>query len=425
MKVDNSFITHIESLGDKFHLDFGIGNVELSGSVAGVIQAALLNHYKTLDISIDGSDFQSLTSSSRFVSSSKNFPVDSVGMIDWFRGEIPFLHEPIPSGRMISIESDGSISWEVEKSLDCRGSYESGLRIKSSGGDGQGRATSLLIDGNLCKFLQGHNIFGSLDMNYLVLETFKIIYSQFSEHLHGLSSPDLTIQNIKKGNYLVKMLDINFLYDVKNDESVESWLHAAEMNARTRTGRALKDKGTVYIQKHSRRWAFKFYNKFRESITTKSKKHRLNDSLRGQGLEEFIKGKLRAELRLMSLELKDLGLIQGKHFTKDKLIELYNSYMGKIEMKNNATLVDEQLIKLPRTLQATYQLWRQGADLKQILSVPTYYRHKNKLLEQGIDIIFPPAKKDAPNNVIPLMRVIEAVPVVTPQWAYERGLIAC
>ncbi len=28
------------------------------------------------------------------------------------------------------------------------------------------------------------------------------------------------------------------------------------------------------------------------------------------------------------------------------------------------------------------------------------------------------------NNIVPLMRIIEAIPVINPVWAYERGLIA-
>ena len=229
-------------------------------------------------------------------------------MIDWFRGEIEFLHIPIPTGRVMSVSPDGEIEWESLKSIRCRGSYESSLKIRSGGGDGQGNATSLLIDGNISKFLQGHNIFGSLDLNTLVFLTFQKLLDLHSEHLTALCSSELVLAKIKKGDYLVKMLDINFLFDVQNDESVESWLHAAEMNARTRSGRSCRDKGTVYLQKQSRRWAFKFYNKYREAIMTKSKKHKLNEKLAGQGIEEFIQGKIRAELRLMSLELKELKL---------------------------------------------------------------------------------------------------------------------
>jgi II/X family phage/plasmid replication protein len=350
-------------------------------------------------------------------------------MIDWFRGEIPFKHIPLASGRVLSIDIDGVVEWESVKSIYCRGSHESSIKIKSSGGDGYGNATTLMIDGNLSKFLQGHNIFGSLDMNFLVLETFKKIYEQHKQYLQVDGDIELvlkrTLKAISKGEYLVKMLDINFLFELNNDESVESWLHACEMNARTRNGRSVRDKGTVYLQKHSRRWAFKFYNKYRECILTRSKKHKLNIELTGMGLENFIKGKLRAELRLMSLELKEFKLTHGKHLSENKLKQLFNEYMGKINMSNQVTLIDEQLLKLPRTLQSTYQLWRQGASLKDLMNINTYYKHRKRLIElTSIDISFPPTNPEKRNNVVPLMRILEAKPVDTPIWAYEKGLIA-
>ncbi len=343
-------------------------------------------------------------------------------MIDWFRGEIFFLHAPLPAGRVMSILPDGELEWETVKSVQLRGSHESSLKIKSSGGDGQGNATTLLIDGNLSKFLQGHNIFGSLDMNLLLHKALSKVFSEHKEHFK-LSSPDFALAKVKKGDYLVKMLDVNFLFDVGNDESVEAWLHAAEMNARTRSGRSCRDKGTVYLQKSSRRWAFKFYNKYRE-INSRSKKHQLHDDLKNKGLEDFIKGKIRAELRLMSLELKQNGLTHGYHFTQEKLIELFNHYLGRINMNNQATLIDEKLFKLPCKLQGTYQLWRQGASLKDMMPKATFYRHRKQLLEHGVDITFPPTHLSHSNNVIPLMRVIEAKPVSVPAWAYEQNLIA-
>jgi II/X family phage/plasmid replication protein len=260
-------------------------------------------------------------------------------------------------------------------------------------------------------------------MNELVYQVFKKIYENHPVNLNCLEDINFTFLRIKKGDYLVKMIDVNFLFDVGNDQSVESWLHAAEMNARTRGGRSCRDKGTVYLQKKSRRWAFKFYNKLRE-ISSKSKTHRLHLELENSGLKEFIAGKIRAELRLMSLELKELKLTHGYHFTESKLIELFNTYLGRINMTNQVTLIDEKLLNLPLVLQATYQLWRQGASLKDLMSKPTYYRHRKLLLEQGIDITFPPLNSALPNNVFPLMRIIEAIPVANPQWAYDQGLIA-
>jgi II/X family phage/plasmid replication protein len=343
-------------------------------------------------------------------------------MIDWFRGEIDFLHEPIPAGRVLSIEPDGSIAWECVRSIDCRSSHETGLKVKSTGGNGQGMATALMVDGNLCKFLQGHNVFGSRDLNGLLLLAFRKVYELHADHLRGCSGLAETEAKIGQGAYKIKMIDINQLYDVGNDASVEAWLHAAEMRARSRHGRSTRDKGTVYLGKSSRRWAFKFYNKAREMFA-KGKSHQLPDCLQNVGLETFIQGKLRAELRLFSKGLEKHGITHGHHLTPALINHLFNTYLGKIDMTTQATLIDEQLLRMPRTLQGSYQLWRQGADLRQLLPKPTFYRHRRGLLVYGIDIAAMHLSPES-NNIVPLMRIIEAVPVENPAWAYERGLIA-
>ncbi|TRX00310.1 phage/plasmid replication protein, II/X family, partial [Candidatus Methylobacter oryzae] len=149
-------------------------------------------------------------------------------MIDWFRGEIEFPHDPIPAGRVLSIEATGEIAWECVKSIDCRSSHETSLKIRSTGGNGEGRATALMIDGNLCKFLQGHNVFGSRDLNTLLLLSFRKICELYPDHFGAKSIAVYAAEaRIKKGDYKIKMLDINELYDVGNDASVEAWLHAA------------------------------------------------------------------------------------------------------------------------------------------------------------------------------------------------------
>jgi II/X family phage/plasmid replication protein len=345
-------------------------------------------------------------------------------MIDWFRGEIPFLHIPIPAGRVISIEPDGEVTWECVKKIEVRSSFETSLKIKSAGHlDNRGRATALQIDGNLCKFLQGHNVFGSRDLNRLLLLSFRKLCEILSDHLAGDSSQELTERQILKGKYEVKMIDINQLYEVGNDASVEAWLHAAEMRARSRHGRSTRDKGTLYLGKSSRRWAMKFYNKARE-LLAQGKIHQLPEDLQGLGLEQFIQGKLRAELRLFGKELEERhGITHGYHLKPAIIDQLFTLYLGKIDMSQQATLIDEQLFKMPKHLQASYLLWRQGADLRNLLSKSAFYRQRKELLAYGIDInLMHQAPEHA--NVVPLIRVIEAKPVAIPAWAYERGLIA-
>ena len=233
----------------------------------------------------------------------------------------------------------------------------------------------------------------------------------------------MTEARIKKGDYLVKMFDVNSLFDVGNDQSVESMLHSLEMKARTRTGRALRDKGTLYLQKHSRRWALKMYNKYRE-LMGKGKSHQLPDHLNEIGLEDFVKGKIRIEARFMSLELKDLNLTHGYHFTEQKLDELFNTYLGRMEMNAQFQLIDESVLKLPRPIQSSYKLWEQGICLKNMLPESTFYRHRKQLLAHGIDITLM-CDKENRSNVVPFRKVIEAKPVSIPQWAHDQGLIVC
>jgi II/X family phage/plasmid replication protein len=344
------------------------------------------------------------------------------GMLDWFRGSVPFLHHPLPAGRVMSIEADGSVEWESVKAIPIRSSHETSIKIKSAGGNGEGMATELLIDGNLSKFLQGHNILGGLDCTTLLAKSFQQIYEQHAVHFAQSGPIDLTLARIRQGQYKIAMLDINQLFDIGNDPSVEAWLHAAHMRARSRHGRSTRDKGTVYLGQYSRRWAVKFYNKWRE-LHAQGKTHKLPQHLQGLGLEDFIKGKLRAELRIFSKELEKLGITHGYHITPQKLLDLFNSYLGKIEMTTQATLIDDQLLKMPRTIQASYQLWRQGADLRNLLAHNTFYTHRRKLLAYGIDINMPCMSPEH-NNVVPLIRVIEATPVKNPEWAYNLNLIA-
>lgn len=349
-------------------------------------------------------------------------------MIDWFRGEIDFLHDPIPAGHVLSFDADGSMAWDCVKSVECRSSHDTRLTIKSVGSAGYGMASGLMIDGNLSKFLQGHNVFGSRDLNRLLELSFLKILEIHNDHLEGWSSPDIALAKIKKGDYKVKMLDINQLYDAGNDASVEAWLHAASMRAVSRHGRAKRDKGTVYLGQHSKRWCQKFYNKWREMLA-KGKTHALPDYLQNVGLEEFIQGKLRAELRIFAKELEKHGITHGYHLTPDLINQLFNIYLGKIDMTAQVTLIDEQLSKMPSKVKGTYLHWRQGADIRGLMTDEkgkvsrTFYNHRKILLEFGVDIS---AMHLAPeqNNVVPMMRIIELVPVANPAWAYERGLIA-
>lgn len=339
-------------------------------------------------------------------------------MIDWFRGSIPFLHIPLNGGEVFAINADGSIDWRIVKSVKARGSHESSLQLRSRGSDGEGNATELWIDGNISKFLQGHNLMGSRNLIDLVYQTFTKLTKDTPSLSFSFIDSVNAEQAILVGDFDVKAIDINQLYRLDNDRSVESWLYAAEMHASKRAGRTTSKRGTVYLGQHSRRWGLKFYNKFAEMLKNQSDTHPHYERLLG-----FAKGVLRIELRLLAQELKEKKLRKGYDLPESVINALFDEYIGKIEMHTNTVLVDEDLLKLPRTVQATYQLWRSGVSCREMLSKATFYRHRRILLAHSVDLNFPPTSPDR-NNVVPLLRVVEAVPIANPDWAYHLRLIA-
>ncbi|MQT55637.1 phage/plasmid replication protein, II/X family [Pseudomonas sp. FSL R10-2398] len=72
-----------------------------------------------------------------------------------------------------------------------------------------------------------------------------------------------------------------------------------------------------------------------------------------------------------------------------------------------------------RDLPATFDMWLEGHDLRQILPSRTFYRHRNLLLEHGIDIAIPHVREEQrPSNVVPLKSVLQMRVAQIPSWAY-------
>lgn len=94
-------------------------------------------------------------------------------------------------------------------------------------------------------------------------------------------------------------------------------------------------------------------------------------------------------------------------------------YRDKLQMSDQK-LTNNSIVDLPDCVRGTYHLWSDGHDCRQILSDRTFYRHRSKLRKHGIDISIP--KSDVTTNVVPLIRVFEAVPVGVPDWAVGTNL---
>jgi II/X family phage/plasmid replication protein len=339
-------------------------------------------------------------------------------MIDWVTAVIPCTHKDlIIGGSVLCFDRDGNEEWSTEKALSVVGSFDNRIQIKTHQQSfDSGKPSHLWISGNPVKFLQGHNIFGSCDLVYLMS---KLVDSMVLKDNLGICPTDFDLALIRKGKYPVSRVDVNQSYHLENHTEVLSWIKAAANSSRLRhRGRGQFSGDTLYYGKSSRRWALKCYSKFMEIM---AKGHKLPPELNIQELLDWADKSLRIEAVMRSMELKRRGLDFASAWTPETAKLLLQELIGLLEMTDSFSLPDEVVKSLPNNLKPVYNLWISGFDMHSQYSRPTFYRHKSALLKYGIDISI--TQESLKSNVVPLIQVLRAVPAEIPDWAYELKLV--
>ncbi len=323
-------------------------------------------------------------------------------LTDWITAVIFLPHKRLKPGYFASVDIDKNgkpyVSSVREKRIICEGSYSSSISIRTCPGiesiesefedkiaDSNiplGHSAFIEVSGNPIKFLQGHNIFGCSDIYFLTYQAVKKCFQVL-----GL---DYLISDLKtsvfSGDWRVTRIDITKMLQLDTNEQVDDYIFHTSRTSHIRSGNVEFTKNTLYFGKNSTVWSIKIYNKFKE-LSSRSKKHQLPLPLKFSGLKEWVEGQLRVELTLRKKELDKLEMINPDKLQKN-INKLFNDYLGKIEMKPQKEI--ENLFILPKALQGTYLLWKQGNRLKELLSKPTFYRHRKELLNYGVDISVAP-----------------------------------
>jgi len=327
-------------------------------------------------------------------------------MIDWVTTTLPFTSATkVFGGRVISLDSDGEVEWQSDKSLPVVGSYDAKMHVIARGDN------MITIHGNPCKFLQGHNLFGSDDLVGLVTEVMKRICA-----ILGVPVSLRDLRSWQEGNYNLNRVDIAYMYSLGSRANVKAWLRAAEFQSKSRHGRPLARGSTVYWGKHSRRWSMKAYGKADEISSTKQ--HQLPGEIPHRDLlAEYAEDKLRIELVLRSMQLKDLLFHKlARSWTPDVPAGLHSLYLESIDMSDQFTLAPETVRDLKPRLLGIYRLWENGEDLRAIYPKNSFYRYRRELLKHGIDIAIIQPKLT--ENVVPLVRALRPQALAgVPQWA--------
>ena len=334
-------------------------------------------------------------------------------MIDWISCVIPLAHEPIPTGRIMSVDVDGEIEFAKPKPKLFEGSYESKIVLRSQGVlDQKYRNTQLFLSGNPSKFLQGHNVFGIDDLRYLLLGVFRKLSktNQFNFDLFQLYGAI--------DSATVSRIDLTDSIRFQNRQQCRAYIHQLSSIAHTKNSRPSQDNWTLHFQPKSKRWNAVIYTKgdevsrrtFPESFKHKDFIINEADSL------------VRVEIRLKTLDLKRLDSRYVYQLTPKLIQDLYQKYIGRLKMSETIELTDEQLKSLTPSYQSTYMKWKAGIDIQGDMTTSTYYRHRSKLLKIGVDISVP-YKSISTAEILPLKRVLKAERYDIPQEAHDRGLV--
>lgn len=348
-------------------------------------------------------------------------------MIDWLTARVRLckpLPRPIDGGQFIRVDELGNVELATLRRKMVRGSHEAGLTLRAPG------VYEIEISGNLAKFLQGHNLWGTDDPVALLWDTLVRLEGL---GLFGCSLRDLGLTSARMMSYGAELsrVDVTSMLLADTLGDVRSALRSL------RVGGRLRDRGQSGLPhawqtgegvtfgakpgKSARHRSITFYSKGLDVRVHKLPEIMAND----EEVIPWVDRCLRCEGRLGSNYLRKRDLRALSNWTPETAMREWAAMMGRMDMNGS----DEQpaaLADLPAHLQVTYAAWVSGADLRSILSKPTYYRQRQAILEAtGVDIAIPrPVEPTA--QIVPIKRIIELQPAGRPPFAdrIERALAA-
>jgi II/X family phage/plasmid replication protein len=336
-----------------------------------------------------------------------------VAPLDHVRGERgPFFAGEVMATKPDRLHPDGWVpDWVVQKRKSFEGSHSSVIQIQSTDEAGQ---PAIWVSGNPAKWFQGHNIFGSDDLAGLVREMLFRICNAV-----GIEPSDGNRLAWQLGAIKLLRVDVTRSYMLNGLAQVRNALRSLDATAHMKhRGRGVFSGDSLIYGKGSRRASFTLYAKGAELL-----RHSLPMLLADTSLMSYAQGLLRAEARLLSLQLKELQLDQVMHWSDNSASELHQSFIDRLHIAEAAMLDAHLLEGLSPRLQLAYNSWREGHDLRAMLPRKTFYRYRTELLKAGIDLAVK-QERTGPDlaNVVPLRTVFHAYPAVVPDWAIGTPL---
>lgn len=334
-------------------------------------------------------------------------------LIDWLSFSLPYHAAKVFSQQFEKAWDSDLIIPKRINSHTVEGSYSSSVRVVCAGG-------RMEFSGNPVKFFTGQNVVGSADLQELVLLTYEAM-------LITCNIPDCKIarQALMDGDVNLTRVDVTDHWEVGTDDDVRVFLKAVGERASIhKRGRGHFNSDFCSVGwgfgndftngekvNGSRRSTLKFYNKFEEL-----KKHHMTCPLTIRNLlTKWVEGKVRVEACFRGMELRRLGYKTAKEWDEEAPRALLNTFLERLVMPDQIVLLEENVADMPRAYRMTYETWKQGLDVKSMMAKNTFYTHRRKLLEFGVDIGVSPVDRKQAGRVIHLIKVLEAKPVECPE----------
>jgi len=353
-------------------------------------------------------------------------------MIDFINFSVEYRGSDINGGYFMSVEQGGDIEFTTERFLNVKGSWDASVKVRAFAG-------KIQVRGNVVKFLQGHNLFGSNDLHMIIRSFVQVLHTRLIDSGFTFDL-DFTMQRIDHGIFDLTRLDLTESFALGSRTDALSWLMAVRSYLQKTRQKVEVYENGIYIGKGSSYLTVTIYYKGDEI-----RKHpfMLDDPNLVKSLRAWANDKIRIEISCRRLFLQQnifchqpvkaknvvlncrkKKLKYGFAWNEDLVMNVYNYLLkDKIRLPKDTGVVRCDMNKLPGAVRGSFYMHQQGFDMKEILNKATFYRHRSRILElTGVDIARPVVKNDT-RNVVPLIRTIEAKPAEIPQWAFDYGLV--
>lgn len=312
------------------------------------------------------------------------------------------------AGRVLSVDIDGEVTWEVAQRVVERGSHDTSIRISSDG-------HRVTLDGNIGRFNRPDNVFGRSVADCVKIAN-ELLISKGLPPFTDTKGMEVSTKNgsaYAPTGAVISRIDLTQNYATGSASNASMYIRHLQ-GFKSGKFEPLPYRTTGVSWGEGSKWLYaKVYDKAADYL-----RHRSVDSASHDAeLYAFLRdsGIVRHEVTLKSRWLKQNGLWRFSLWDDAMQDVVYARFADVVRASAN---VDE-FLEIPGRAGELAVAWRDGADLKKRLSKVTFYKYRNQLLEFGIDISVQANVRRLATRV----EIIKVSPASVPEW-YSLRLVA-